>query len=166
MRGMLIRRARPGDGEALARIHADMAAHYAELAPDRFRRPELAGYAAVLDADLAAEDDTSLDLVAEVRGEVVATLYARLVEPSEHARYAYAPDVEARRLRIEYLATLTEHRRTGAGTALVQAAEAWGREHGATVAETTTYHRGGISMPFWTRRAGYEERTLNLRKPL
>jgi len=166
MSGMLIRRAQAGDGEALARIHADMAAHYAELAPDRFRRPDLDGSAAILDADVAAEDDAALDLVAEVDGAVVGTLYARLIEPAEHARYAYAPDVEARRVRIEYLATLTEHRRAGAGTALVEAAEAWGRERGATVAETTAYHRGGISMPFWTVRAGYEERTMNLRKPL
>lgn len=149
---------------ALARIHADMADHYAELAPERFRRPDLEGYAAVLDGDLAEAE--GLDLVAEVDGEVIAWLYARLIEPPEDARFAYPRDVEERRLRIEYLATLKAHRRTGAGTALVQAAEAWGREHGATVAETTTYHRGGISMPFWTERAGYEERTLNLRKPL
>src|SRR5688500_15270970 len=118
---MQIRRAQVGDGVALARIHADMADHYAELAPERFRRPDLAGYAAVLDGDLAEAE--GLDLVAEVEGEVIAWLFARLIEPPEHARYAYAPDVEARRLRIEYLATLKDHRRTGAGTALVQAAE-------------------------------------------
>src|SRR4051812_17675764 len=142
---MLIRRARPDDAEALARIHADMAAHYAELDPERFRRPALDGYPEVIAADLG----DGLDLVAEAGGEVIAWLFARLIEPPEHARYAYPRDVEARRLRIEYLATLREHRRTGAGTALVEAAEAWGRERGATVAETTTYHRGGISMPFW-----------------
>ena len=151
-----------GDGEALARIHADMAAHYAELDPERFRRPDLNGYAEVLETDLG----DGLDLVAEVDGEVIAWLYARLIEPHEQARFAYPRDVEARRLSIDYLATLKEHRRSGAGTALVHAAEEWGREHGATVAETTTYHRGGMSMAFWTERAGYEERSINLRKPL
>ena len=141
-----------------------MADHYADLAPERFRRPDLDGYAAILDADLAEPD--GLDLVAEEDGEVIAWLYARLIEPPEQARFAYPRDVEARRLSIDYLATLKEHRRSGAGTALVHAAEGWGREHGATVAETTTYHRGGMSMAFWTERAGYEERSMNLRKPL
>ena len=111
-----------GDGEALARIHADMAVHYAELDPERFRRPDLTGYAEVLEADLG----DGLDLVAEVDGEVIAWLYARLIEPPEHARFAYPRDVEARRLSIDYLATLKEHRRSGAGTALVQAARGLG----------------------------------------
>jgi GNAT superfamily N-acetyltransferase len=159
---MEIRRARVGDGEALVRIHAEMAEHYAELDPERFRVPDLEGYAAIVDAELG----DGLDLVAEVDGEVVAWLYARLVEPHEHARFAYPRDVAARRLSIDYLATRKAHRRTGAGTALVQAAEDWGREQGATVAETTTYHLGGMSMAFWTGRVGYQERSLNLRKPL
>ena len=70
------------------------------------------------------------------------------------------------RVSIEYLATLTAHRRTGAGTTLVEAAERWGRERGATVAETRTFHASPISIPFWTERAGYERGSINLRKPL
>ena len=77
---MRIRNATANDSEALARIHADMAEHYAELDPERFRRPDLDGYADVLAADLG----DGLDLVAEVDGEVIARLYARLIEPPEH----------------------------------------------------------------------------------
>ncbi len=161
-----VRRARAGDGEAIARIHADMADHYAELAPEHFRRPALNGYAAVVDAELAEVKATELELVAEVDGQVVASLYALLIAPVDGAERAIAADLSSTRLRIEYLATAAGHRRSGAGSALVEAAEAWGREQGATVAETTTYHRSPLSVPFWTQRAGYEERSINLRKPL
>jgi hypothetical protein len=42
---MIIRRTTPDDADALVRIHGDMGEHYAALAPDRFRRPDLDGYA-------------------------------------------------------------------------------------------------------------------------
>ena len=40
------------------------------------------------------------------------------------------------------------------------------RERGATVAETTTYHEGPVSVPFWTERSGYKRRSLNVRRTL
>ena len=163
---LTVRPARAGDGEALARIHADMLAHYAEVDPEAFRTADLTGFAAWVEGEFAAEDETGLDLVAELDGEVVASLFATLVLPPEGAQWASARDVEAVRVRIEYLATSAAHRRSGAGTALVQAAEQWGREHGATVAETTTYRDGPLSVPFWTERSGYERRSINLRKRL
>src|SRR3954462_3937273 len=103
---MRIRRAGLADLEALARIPAGMAAPYAELNPERFREPDLDGFAGAIAGDLEREGGTSIDLVADLDGEVVAWLYARLVEPDEHARYAYPRDVSERRLAIEYLATL------------------------------------------------------------
>ena len=163
---MNIRRARPGDAEALVRIHADMGEHYAALTPELFHRPDLSGFAEVLEAELADDDPNALALVAELDGEVVGSLDARLLGPSEGAEHAFTRDLFAPRLRIEYLATAAEHRQAGVGTALVEAAEAWGREHGAKVAEATTYHRSPLALPFWTRRAGYEERSVNLRKEL
>ncbi len=161
---LIVRPARAGDGEALARIHADMLAHYAEVDPEAFHAPGLSGFAAWVDGEIG--DEAGLDLVAEVDGEVVASLFAVLVEPPDGAQWASARDVGAVRVRIEYLATAAAHRRAGAGSALVEAAEQWGRERGATVAETTTYRGGPISVPFWTERSGYETRSINLRKPL
>jgi GNAT superfamily N-acetyltransferase len=107
-----------------------------------------------------------VDLVADIDGQVVAALFARVIRPPESAGFAYPRDVSATRLSIEYLAALAEHRRSGAGTALVEAAEAWGREQGATVAETSTFHGSPLSVPFWTERAGYSQRSINLRKDL
>jgi GNAT superfamily N-acetyltransferase len=161
-----VRRATGADADAIVRLHADASAYYAELEPALFQAPDLDGYAEIVARDLAGSDDTILDLVAEVDGEVVATLYARLIEPPEHAQYAYPRDVTRTRLEIAYLATSASHRRTGAGKALVEAAEAWGREHGATVAEASTYHRSMLSVPFWTDGAGYAPRSIVFRKEL
>jgi GNAT superfamily N-acetyltransferase len=161
-----VRRARVEDAEALVRIHGDMGDHYAALAPELFHPPALEGFAAVLAAELAEDDPDALQLVAELGGEVVGSLDARLLLPPEDARFAFTRDLFAPRLRIEYLATAAAHRRSGAGTALVEAAEAWGRQRGATVSELTTYHESPLSMPFWTRRAGYAQRSVNLRKAL
>jgi hypothetical protein len=42
-----IRRATPEDAEALVRIHGDMGAYYAQLAPELFHDPDLTDYAPV-----------------------------------------------------------------------------------------------------------------------
>jgi GNAT superfamily N-acetyltransferase len=163
---MTVRRSRPGDGEAIARIHRDMTAYYTDLAPHHFQMPMLDGFAHEVDAELGNPDDRVLHLVAELNGEVVGALVARLLTPDEGAERQIAPDLGETRLRIDYLATDEAHRRHGVGTRLVQAAEAWGRDGGATVVETWTYHRSPLSVPFWEQRMGYEKRSVNLRKRL
>jgi GNAT superfamily N-acetyltransferase len=160
-----VRRARKSDAPALVRIHADMGAYYAELAPELFHDPDLQGFELVLEDEIG-DDLLALQLVAEVDGEVVGSLDARLLLPPAEAQFAFTRDLFAPRLRIEYLATAAAHRRTGVGSALVEAAEAWGREQGATVAELTTYQDSPLAYPFWTERAGYAPRSMNLRKEL
>jgi GNAT superfamily N-acetyltransferase len=161
-----VRAARSGDGEALQRIHAEMAAYYVALAPHHFRSPGLEGLSAELDALAAQVPETELRLVAEDGGEVVGALSARLLAPEEGAEREVTPDLGATRVRIDYLATAEAHRRRGVGGRLVEAAEAWARSHGATVVETTTYQDSPLALPFWTRGAGYEVRSVNLRKLL
>jgi GNAT superfamily N-acetyltransferase len=162
---VIVRRATPDDAEALVRIHADMGAYYAQLAPELFHNPDLEGFELVLAQEIT-DDLHALQLVAEIDGEVVGSLDARLELPHPDARFAFTRDLFAPRLKIEYLAVAAAHRRCGAGTALVEAAEAWGREHGAVVAELTTYQDSPLAYPFWTERAGYAPRSVNLRKPL
>jgi GNAT superfamily N-acetyltransferase len=165
MKPIVVREARPGDGDALARIHAEVARYYLELAPDYFEIPALEGFAEQLDAVARGTDSTRLRLVAEIDGEVVGALLARLLPPEAAGRQTSRDPGEAR-LRIDYLATASASRRQGAGARLVEAAEAWGRNAGATVAETWTYHRSPLSAPFWEERMGYEGRSVYLRKPL
>lgn len=163
---MTVRAARLGDGEALTRIHRDMAAYYADLAPHHFQTPTLDGFAEELDAEAGSTDDATLHLVAEVDGEVVGALVARLLPPEEGAARQIETDLGQTRLRIDYLATAEAHRRHGVGTRLVEAAEAWGRDGGATVAEAWTYQCSPLSVPFWEQRMGYEERSVHLLKRL
>jgi GNAT superfamily N-acetyltransferase len=145
MEEISVRDAQPADAEALARVHADVARYYDERGPHYF-------------------DGGQLRLVAEIDGEVVGALTARLLEPVTGGTDGRS-EVETR-LRIDYLATAAASRRAGIGTRLVQAAESWGRKVGATIAETTAFRGSALSIPFWEDRMGYEELPMSLEKRL
>jgi GNAT superfamily N-acetyltransferase len=162
---LAVRPGRPGDGPALARIHLDGAAYYLGFAPGEFQLPDEEGLAAYIEGELEPADG-SLVLVAELDGEPAAALFARIVPALDEARFQWNPAFAHIRLSIEYLATGEAERRHGAGTALVEAAEQWGREHGATLAFTDTFLRSPVSLPFWRDRMGYAERSVSLYKPL
>ncbi len=159
-----VRDARPGDEEALARIHAEVARYYLDLAPDYFQ--VLERFAEELMPEAPATESATLHLVAEAEGQVVGALVARLLPPADAAKREITPELGATSLRIEYLAVAAASRRKGVGTHLVEAAEAWGRAAGATISETTTYQGSSLSVPFWGERMSYEELSVNLRKPL
>ena len=93
-------------------------------------------------------------------------LFARLLAPLAGAEREISRDLRERRMRIEYVATAEAFQRRGVATALVEAAEARARDRGATIVETWTYHGSPLSIPFWTERMGYAERSVNLRKDL
>jgi GNAT superfamily N-acetyltransferase len=135
-----VRRAQPGDDAALERLHGDAGADFAALSPAELRHRE--GTAEVL------------RLVADVDGELAGALVAHVVAPGHDS----APTL----LRIDSLVTAEAHRGRGYAAQLVEAAEAWGRERGATVAETWTRDR----VPFWKGRLAYAEQSVSLRKPL
>jgi GNAT superfamily N-acetyltransferase len=145
MEEISVREAQPADAEALARVHADVARYYDERGPHYF-------------------DEGQLRLVAEVDGEVVGALTARLLEPVTAGGDARGE--AEKRLRIDYLATAPASRRSGIGTRLVEAAESWGRRVGATIAETTAFRGSALSIPFWEDRMGYEELPMSLEKRL
>ena len=144
MEEISVRDAEPADADALARVHADVARYYNERGAHYF-------------------DAGELRLVAEIDGEVVGALTARLLEPVSTDGNSGASEM---RLRIDYLATAAASRRAGIGTRLVQAAESWGREVGATIAETTAFRGSALSIPFWEDRMGYEELPMSLEKRL
>jgi len=160
-----VRPAQPGDGARIVLFSRDSADYYRELAPDAFRRPDEEGQAEWLDSFLPADGEREIALVAEIDGEVVGYLEARLEEPLDSARYQTNPELADWRLFINALLTARSHWRRGVGSALVAAAEAWGREHGATVAIMDTFAESPVSVPFWQGR-GYRTRNVIMRKRL
>jgi GNAT superfamily N-acetyltransferase len=161
-----IRKAVPGDGAAIARVHCDGAAYYVGLAPDLFLMPDEDGL--VTFAEPAPDDNssTALFIVAEVDDEIVGHLYAQLITPEDSDRFQSSSDLRESRLFIQALSVLRSHWRHGIATALVEAAEAWGREHGATVALCDTWSGSPVSLPFWEQRMKYARRSIRLRKRL
>ena len=161
-----VRDARPGDGDAIAAIWLANAEQYLERHPDDFRRPELAGFAEELDASLGDENDVRLRLIAERDDEIAGYLFARIDEPVANAARQMVPHLAETRLWIAALGTAPAHQRHGVATALVDAAEEWGRERDATVSLLDTFAESELSVPFWERRMGYGVRSLVLRKRL
>jgi ribosomal protein S18 acetylase RimI-like enzyme len=107
-----------------------------------------------------------LHLVAEVDGVVVGSILASLLEPLDNAARQVQSDFSRRRLHIDSLGVLAAHRRTGAGTALMQAAEQWGRSHGAEVIFLETESNNPSSMPFYEQRMGFSAEAVIFRKEL
>jgi GNAT superfamily N-acetyltransferase len=161
-----IREAVPGDGAAIARVHNDSAAYYVGLTPDLFRLPDQDGLIAFLEPASEENSSTSLFIVADIDEEVVGHLLAKLLLPTESDRFQAPSDLSERRLYIQALSVLQSHWRRGIATALVERAEDWGRERGATVAIADTWPDSPVSFPFWRGRMGYKTRSVRMRKPL
>jgi GNAT superfamily N-acetyltransferase len=113
----------------------------------------------------AGRGEREIALVAEIGGKVVGYLEARLEEPLASARYQTDPTLGERRLFINALLTARAYWRRGVGSALVAAAEEWGRERGATLAVMETYAESPVSVPFWQGR-GYRTHAVIMRKRL
>jgi GNAT superfamily N-acetyltransferase len=67
---------------------------------------------------------------------------------------------------VNLLAVAEGYRRQGVGTALMEAAEEWGRANGAVVAVTDTNLSSPLSVPFYVERMGYRRRAVLRRKAL
>jgi len=163
---VLIRGGRRGDGAAIARIHRENSAYYAALAPELFNLPDERGLAGFLEPRPEDNSETNLLLVAELDGEVVGVLDAALLEPHEMARFQSPSDLGEVRLFVNAVGVRRDCWRRGVATALVEAAEAWGRERGATVSLCDTWPESPVSGPFWERRMGYARRSVRMRKRL
>jgi GNAT superfamily N-acetyltransferase len=162
-----VREARDVDAHGITRIGLENSAYYARLAPELFRMPDEEGF-----VEFIANDEewralpTSLALVAEAGGEIAGYLEASLQEAMDTARWQSQRDLGTIRLLISYVGTSDTYKRQGVATRLVEAAEEWGRAHGAEVAVCDTYIHSPLSIPFWEDRMGYEPRAIIFRKKL
>jgi GNAT superfamily N-acetyltransferase len=156
-----IRPAETTDAPALARAWRDAGRFYERVDPNAFHTPAEDGLREWLAEGLTGAGVT---FVAEVDGEAVGFVSARLLEPDADARFQLQRELAQRRLAIDALAVVEGSRRGGVGSALVRAAEAWGRERGATVIVVDGNWSSGVAEGFYERALGYERRGLTLRK--
>jgi GNAT superfamily N-acetyltransferase len=160
-----IRPARPGDGEGCAEVWTDVGRYYNALDSRAFQVPNSEGLAESFEQDIANADADQLRLVAEDQG-IVGLLIAGLVRPVKRPEHELVRDLSRLRLLVHALAVSAPYRRTGVGTALMAAAETWGREHGAVIVSLDTYVHSPTSVPFYEGRMGYARRAVIFRKEL
>jgi ribosomal protein S18 acetylase RimI-like enzyme len=160
-----VREARPGDGEGLAALHADTGRGYVAMDPVRFRLPDTDGLATWFDEDLATVGDGWISYVAVADGDIVGQVEARLVPPIETARFQVVTALGETRGYVNSLAVRSSHRRQGIARSLMEAAERWLAEHGATVVELDTLASSPESVPFY-RALGYRATKLIFERSL
>ena len=120
--------ARPGDGDAIARVWLSAAAYYADLDPAHFQVPSGQGLAGLFDNAITDAGADVLQLVAELDGRVVGWLSARVDDPDQDAAVELAREHGWTRLIVEVLIVDGGQRRHGIGTVLLDRAESWGRD--------------------------------------
>lgn len=163
---VMVRAARSGDGAAISRAWLSAAAYYADLDPEHFQVPTTEGLAKSWDNDLGGDGSDSLRLVAESEGQVVGWLSARIELPRANAAIQLTREHAWIRLIVDALIVDRAYWRCGAGTALLEAAEAWGRAQGAQVVRLDTYAHSPVSVPFYEERMGYQRRAIVFQKRL
>jgi GNAT superfamily N-acetyltransferase len=95
-----------------------------------------------------------------------AWLWARIEPPGPNAAAQLTREHGWTRLVVTSLIVDRGHWRGGAGTALLEKAEAWGRARGAQVARLDTYAYSPVSVPFYEDHMGYQRRSIVFQKRL
>jgi GNAT superfamily N-acetyltransferase len=163
-----IRPPRPGDGDGMARVWLSAGAYYASLDPALFQVPSTDGLAESFEADIGATSESSdtLRLVAEQDGQVAGWLTARLAQPAASAVHQLVRELGWIRLTVDALVVDQAQWRHGTGTALLEAAESWGRDRGARMVRLDTYVHSPVSVPVYERHMGYQRRSIHFAKEL
>jgi GNAT superfamily N-acetyltransferase len=161
MERIVIRPARASDAADLARNWIEVAKHYVELDPGAFRVPSTDGLVEFFEESLKRpRPDDSVWLVAEVDGEVVGDVSARLERPAEDAERQVLRYLGEVRVYVAALGVVQAYRRRGVGTRLMGAIEQWARESGAVCVMLDTYAASPLSVPFYERGMGYRRRSI------
>lgn len=132
MDGLTIRRARPGDGEACARLWVEFGVALVERMPDQFRVPTADGLAAWFEDQIEKQHDELLRALAEQDGAVVGLAQAVMRRPSDPPYPTLVIDHERVTVTLEDIVVAAGSRGSGIGEALVRHVEDWGRARGAT----------------------------------
>jgi GNAT superfamily N-acetyltransferase len=166
MSEFVIRDIRPGDGTGCARAWLDAGRYYAALVPDVIQVPEADGLVEWFEQAIGEErpSDELWRVAEDPPHGVVGMIEAVVVRPAPDANRQIQRDLSRTRLTVNLLAVAEGYRRRGVGTALMEAAEEWGRAKGAVVAVTDTNLSSPLSVPFYEERMGYSRQAVVLRK--
>ena len=159
---VVVRPARSGDSEGLARALVDLAEQYVGLDPERFQVPvvDLARVEAELREPVPPD---RIWLVAELDGEAVGEVQAFVEEPLEDPETQAQLDVGLRRVYVNYLAVQARVRGRGIGGQLMEAVEGWARDRGAELLVTDTNLRSERAVRFYEQQ-GFTRQSVILRK--
>ena len=167
MEPIVIRPARASDAAELARNWIEVAQHYVELDPEAFRVPSTDGLVEFFEESLKRpRSEDSVWLVADVDGQVVGDVSARLEQPAEDAERQLLRYLGEVRIYVEALSVAQAHRRRGVGTRLMHAIERWARDRGAVWVMLDTYATSPLSVPFYEHGMGYRRRSIVFEKRL
>jgi GNAT superfamily N-acetyltransferase len=150
----------------MARVWLSAAAYYASLDPAHFQAPSAGGLAGQFEGVIGRGGRDVLQLVAELDGRVVGWLSARVQRPGRDAAMELAREHGWTRLMVEVLIVGRDQWRRGAGTALLETAEAWGRGRGAEVVRLGTYAHSPVAVGFYEQHMGYARRSIIFQKRL
>jgi GNAT superfamily N-acetyltransferase len=167
MEAIVVRPARASDAADLARNWIEVAGHFVELDPEASQVPSTDGLVEFFEELLGrSRSEDSVWLVAEVGGQVVGDISARLERPAEDAERQVVRYLGEARVYVDALGVAEAYRRQGVGTRLMDAIERWGRDHGAVRVMLDTHARSPLSVPFYERRMGYRRRSIVFEKRL
>jgi GNAT superfamily N-acetyltransferase len=99
-------------------------------------------------------------------GRVIGCLTAHLILPQPDSASQLTRDQGRTWLSVDALVVMEDYWRHGTGSALLEAAESWGRAKGAEVVKLDTYAHSPVSVPFYEQRMGYRRRGIVFEKPL
>lgn len=158
----IVRRAVAEDAHGIARAFLESAEHHAGLDSELYVVPAVEAIAARYREGRQHPPDgcENITLVAELRGEIVGFLDARLYQPLDamHREITYC--------HVSEIAVTRRHQNQGIGRELLRAAQDWGRRQGAQFA-LLEYHaantRAGL---FYQQHMGYRVASITVIKGL
>jgi ribosomal protein S18 acetylase RimI-like enzyme len=140
------------DADGIARTFLESAEYHARLEPERYLAPTVEAISARYREGWQHPPDAgggSITLVAELSGEIVGFIDARLV---------HSPDPMHRELiycHIAEIAVRSRFQNQGVGGRLLRAAEDWGRQQGAEYALLEYHAANTRAGAFYQRSMGY-----------
>jgi GNAT superfamily N-acetyltransferase len=160
--GIVIRPARRGDAPELADCWIEFGHYYADRDPVRFRVPEASGLSEWFEKRI--EDSQDLWLVAERARRVIGFVEAQVWPAEDHPERHLMREAAEPVLKVSSVFVTEQERGHGIGRGLMQAAEAWGQEMGATSVAVVAIADSPSAVPFYTDGMGYQQNSIGFWK--